>query len=329
MTATGTVRFGEAHARHSEQAAPTLAAAPFTRVPTAVVRGQALGLSPWAKLLYVALCSYANPAGTCYPGYATLRADVGCGLNQLTRAMRELEAAGLVSRRRRGQGHSTRYALHAPGTGPGALVLIHSGSESRVTPRGKLESPSEGAEQDSGDQDPAEHHQPAHPATLSPTASTTSGVPGAGDDDDLVAALISQGITPRIARELVATRDAETIREQLAWRPLRPLAANPAGALVEAIRERWPAPPGVVAAQERAAVALRQAEDDRRRQAEDETRRREWAAKPPEERIAGRLTFWIQGRRAKRHEPTLAEIAARRAELLAELIGAGGPGGVS
>jgi len=127
----------------------------------------------------------------------------------------------------------------------------------------------------------------------------------------------------------VATRDAETIREQLAWRPLRPLAANPAGALVEAIRERWPAPPGVVAAQERAAVALRQAEDDRRRQAEDETRRREWAAKPPEERIAGRLTFWIQGRRAKRHEPTLAEIAARRAELLAELIGAGGPGGVS
>ena len=43
----------------------------------------------------------------------------------------------------------------------------------------------------------------------------------------------------------------------------------------------------------------------------EERRRREWAAKPPEERIAGRLQFWVLGRRAKRHEPTAAEIAAR------------------
>jgi len=50
-----------------------------------------------------------------------------------------------------------------------------------------------------------------------------------------------------------------------------------------------------------------------------QTRRRERAAKPPEERIAGRLQFWVLGRRAKRHEPTEAEVAARRAELLAEL----------
>jgi hypothetical protein len=133
-------------------------------------------------------------------------------------------------------------------------------------------------------------------------------------------------MTPRIARGLVATRAAEAIREQLAWQPHRPPAANPAGALVEAIRERWPAPPGVAVAQERAAAARRQAEDERRRQAEDEARRRAWAAKPPEERIAGRLTFWIQGRRAKRHEPTAAEIAARRAELLAELAVRAAPG---
>jgi hypothetical protein len=85
----------------------------------------------------------------------------------------------------------------------------------------------------------------------------------------------------------------------------------------------------VAAAQARTVAVQQQAEEAHRREQEEAARRREWEAKPAEERIAGRLTFWIQGRRAKRHEPTPAEIAARRAELLAELIGAGGPGGVS
>jgi hypothetical protein len=93
---------------------------------------------------------------------------------------------------------------------------------------------------------------------------------------------------------------------------------------VLAIREGWREPPTVAAAQQRAAAAARQAEEARRREVEDAARRREWEAKPPEERIAGRLTFWIQGRRAKRHEPTAAEIAARRAALLAELAVADG-----
>jgi hypothetical protein len=44
----------------------------------------------------------------------------------------------------------------------------------------------------------------------------------------------------------------------------------------------------------------------------------------PREAGAGRLLFWVLGRRAKRHEPTAAEIAAKRAELLAELAAAGG-----
>jgi hypothetical protein len=128
---------------------------------------------------------------------------------------------------------------------------------------------------------------------------------------------------------LVATSPPEIIREQLAWQGQRPVATNPAGALVQAIRERWPAPPSVTAARARTAAAQQQAEEARRREQEAAARRREWEAKPPEERVAGRLTFWIQGRRAKRHEPTPAEIAARRAELLAELVGAGNAGNVS
>jgi hypothetical protein len=321
MTATGTVRFGEAHPPHADQTALALeSTAPFTKVPTAVVRGQALGLSPWAKLLYIALASYADATGACYPGYATLRADVGCGLNQLTRAMRELEAAGLITRRRRGQGHPTRYTLRAPETASRTPVAIHSQRESRVTPGGKLESRCASVEQDSGDQDPAEHHHVVSRERLAPTALDGDETCGAGDDA-LIAALISRGITPRIARQLVATSPSAAIQEQLAWQAQRSAATNPAGALVRAIRERWPAPPSVAAVQARAAAAQRLAEEERRQAVEEAARQREWAAKPPEERIAGRLTFWIQGRRAKRQEPTAAEIAARRAELLAELVG--------
>jgi hypothetical protein len=324
MTATGTVHFDNAHPTPTDRGELGPISVPFTKVPTAVVRGHALGLSPWAKLLYVALCSYADPAGACYPGYATLRADVGCGLNQLTRAMRELEAAGLVTRRRRGQGHPTHYTLHAPAISPAVPVLIHSQSESRVTPTGKLESPPRGVEQDSGDQDPDEHHQPVPPVRLAPTASDADGTIGAGDDAALLATLIAHGITPRIAQGLLASSPPAAIREQLAWQAQRPAATNPAGALVQAIRERWPAPPGAAAAQARTAAAQRQAKDARRHEQEAAARRREWAARPPEERIAGRLTFWIQGRRAKRHEPTAAEIAGRKAELLAELAAGDG-----
>jgi hypothetical protein len=80
----------------------------------------------------------------------------------------------------------------------------------------------------------------------------------------------------------------------------------------------------VATARARIAAVQQRAEEARRREQEEAARRREWEAKPAEERIAGRLTFWIQGRRAKRHEPTAAEIAGRKAELLAELAAGDG-----
>ena len=126
-------------------------------------------------------------------------------------------------------------------------------------------------------------------------------------------------MTRRIAQELVRTHPAEAIEQQVAWQAYRPPAKSPAGALVQAIRDAWPPPPAWPEAQEHAATVARQAEEEAQRQAEDEARRREWAAKPPEERIAGRLQFWLLGQRAKRREPTAAEVAAKRAELLAQL----------
>jgi hypothetical protein len=135
--------------------------------------------------------------------------------------------------------------------------------------------------------------------------------------------LIAEGVTPGVARQLVARCAPEVLERQLACHRHRVatggLARNPAGALVRAIREDWAPPAAWSSAQQRAAAQARQAEEEARRREAEADRIREWELKPPEERIAGRLQFWVLGQRAKRREPTATEIAARRAELLAEL----------
>jgi hypothetical protein len=297
----------------------------FVLLPRAVLH--APELSRDAKLLYAVLLSYAWQGGSCFPGYQRLQADLGCGVNQITKYLRELEGAGLVTRRRRGLGKTTVYTLHdvppppraepdrpAQSSATPAPPLIHQIGESRVTNSVKAVSPVRRHEQDSGEQDPGGHHPPP----LAPAAPASQEVTGAVDDA-LFELLIAQGVTRRIAHELVATYPAEAIREQLACQAYRPKAKSPAGALVRAIRDAWPPPPAWLEAREHAAAVARQAEDEARRREEEEARRRAWAAKPPEERIAGRLQFWLLGQRRKGHEPSETEIATRRAELLAEL----------
>jgi hypothetical protein len=310
----------------------------FVLLPRALLH--APGLSRDAKLLYAVLLSYAWQRGSCFPGYERLQADLGCGINQVTKYLRELEGAGLVTHRRRGLGKTTLYTLHDPPTPPqgGATTpvspqeaaLIHRIGESGVTDSVKPHSPVRRHKQDSEEHD-SEEHQPSvvrapAPAearpTLAPTTAPAQGPVGA--DDDALALLLSHGVTRRIAQDLVQTSSAEAIRQQVVWQVHRPPAKSPAGALVQAIRDAWPPPPTWREAQERAAAVARQEAEEAQRRADEEARRRAWEVKPPEERIAGRLQFWVMGRRAKRHEPTAAEIAAKRAELLAGLATAGG-----
>jgi hypothetical protein len=329
VTTTGTVRFTPrppedvdepalaGHAGHDAERPRT----GFVLLPRAVLH-QA-DLSRDARLLYAVLLSYAWQEGSCFPSYQRLKADLGCGLNQVTKYLRELESAGLVTRRRRGLGHSTVYTIHDPADGGCSQddqpTQTHRISESRVTETVKAESPVRRHEQDSGDYQAGEHHHPLAPP------STDSDERAGAVDDALLASLTEQGVTERIAVRLVNTYDAQAIREQLAWHPHRPAAKNPAGSLVEAIREQWPAPVAWLEAQEHAAAVARQAEADAAHQALDEARRREWEARPPTERIAGRLTFWVEGRRRKRQEPTPAEVEAKRVELLTELAGRAQP----
>jgi Bacteriophage replication protein O len=202
------------------------------------------------------------------------------------------------------------------------------GHETPPSPRGR-NSPT----QDSGTQDrvkqETEQHHPQAPApaadsdsaqgTLAPTASKASRATSAVDVD-VLELLLAQGLTRRIASDLATKHPVAVIRQQVEWQRYRPVAKSPAGALVQAIRDAWPAPLAWVEAQEHEAAVARQCEEDARCVAEDEVRRREWEQKPPEERIVGRLHFWIEGRRRKGHEPTEVEVAAKRAELLAGLV---------
>jgi hypothetical protein len=293
------------------------------------------------------LLSYAWQQGSCFPGYARLQHALGCGINQVTRYLRELEDAGLITRRRRGLGKTTVYTLHDPPAPPKIesetdassqeQSLIHRIGESGVTNSVKAVSPIRRHKQDSGEQDPEEHQpaavarppqatsprMPEPPSTLAPTTPDRQELPSAVDDDALVL-LISQGVTRRIAQELVKTHAEEVIRQQVAWQPYRPRVKSPAGALVQAIRDAWPPPPGWAEAREHAATVDRQVEEEAARREADEARQRDWEQKPPEERIAGRLQFWLLGQRRKGREPSEAEVDAKRAELLAEVAAAGG-----
>jgi hypothetical protein len=322
-------------------ASSVLAPAPgFVCLPRAVLR--APGLSVLARLLYGVLLDYARQDGHCYPGTERLQADLGCGHNQLARALRELEAGGLVARRRRGFGRTTLYRLlplpaaqpprralpyrsldallgppGAPDPAPGAAASTpRSRRPDRPGPAPQSAPVRVGQDQDPEDRNTDHQHHPPRSAPAGASLATP-------EEQHVVALLVEQGVTRRVAEALARGHPAEAVRRQVECHRHRVAAAglsrNPAGALVRAIREDWAPPAAWTAARAGAAVRAGQAEDDRRRQAADEARRREWAQKPPEERIAGRLQFWLLGRRAKRQEPTEAEVAAKRAELLAEL----------
>ena len=207
----------------------------FVLLPRALL--QAPGLSRDAKLLYAVLLSYAWQQGSCFPGYQRLQADLGCGINQVTKYLRELEGAGLITRRRRGLGKTTVYTLHDPAPpkperaepdGPALIAappLIHRFGESGVTGSVKAVSPVRRHKEDSAEQDPAGHHPPA-PAPTTPPGQEPAGAV----DDALLELLIAQGVTRRIAHTLAAKHSGEAIRQQVAWQPYRPMAKSPAGA---------------------------------------------------------------------------------------------------
>src|ERR1700754_3582155 len=80
----------------------------FTSVPNYIF---GLPISSNAKLVYMALLSYAWTNQSCYPGLEKLCRDVSLTDKPVTKAIHELSDAGLLDVKRRGQGKTNLYIL--------------------------------------------------------------------------------------------------------------------------------------------------------------------------------------------------------------------------
>jgi hypothetical protein len=80
----------------------------FTSIPNYIF---GLPISSNAKLIYMALLSYAWTNNSCYPGLATLCKDVSLTDKPVTKAIGELCEALLLEVKRRGQGKTNIYIL--------------------------------------------------------------------------------------------------------------------------------------------------------------------------------------------------------------------------
>jgi hypothetical protein len=86
----------------------------FIQLPKLVL--YATNVSRDAKLLYAVLLGYAWQEDNCFPGYKKLCTAMQASENMVRKYMRQLEAAGLISQRRRGLCKSNVYTLRDLGT---------------------------------------------------------------------------------------------------------------------------------------------------------------------------------------------------------------------
>ena len=82
----------------------------WTGVPNFILENKEI--SAGAKLTYAVLLKYARELDECFPGQDRLARDMGHGERSVRRWLKELEQAGLVSIRQRGQGRSNLYTVH-------------------------------------------------------------------------------------------------------------------------------------------------------------------------------------------------------------------------
>jgi len=82
----------------------------FTQVPNFLLKSQ--HLSAGDKLAFAMLLSYAWQNDYCYPGQKRLAEDMGLHETNVRKHLKSLEANGLLSITRRGQGKTNIYTLN-------------------------------------------------------------------------------------------------------------------------------------------------------------------------------------------------------------------------
>jgi hypothetical protein len=95
-------------------------------------------LKPNAKVVYVAICDYADESGSCYPSRKTLATDTGISVRSVDGAIKELVAAGVIEKQERkkegGDNFSNVYQIMMVATDEGGAAPALGGAA--VTPRG-------------------------------------------------------------------------------------------------------------------------------------------------------------------------------------------------
>lgn len=82
----------------------------WTGVPNFILESDKI--STGAKLTYAMLLKYARELHECFPGQERLADDMGCSVRSISRYISDLENAGLVSVKRRGQGRPNLYTVY-------------------------------------------------------------------------------------------------------------------------------------------------------------------------------------------------------------------------
>lgn len=82
----------------------------FTQVPNFILKNPEISVG--AKVAYAMFLSYAWHNDSCFPGQDRLAEDMGLTRVRVTQLISELEAAGLVTIQRRGQGKTNIYTIH-------------------------------------------------------------------------------------------------------------------------------------------------------------------------------------------------------------------------
>jgi DNA-binding MarR family transcriptional regulator len=90
----------------------------FGRIPTWIVTtGKLAALTPAAAKVLVALCSYADRSYLCFPSATTLATAAGITSRAVFTATKELESAGIVTRKAGGgRGRATTYQINSEGS---------------------------------------------------------------------------------------------------------------------------------------------------------------------------------------------------------------------
>lgn len=120
----------------SAQSSPPTTSPPvrWAKVPAAVAHHP--DLSDRAVHVYAALARHADDAGRCWPSRERLAALASCSVRSVDRALGELDAAGVIERTARGNGHggrgSTLYTLTAAGEPFAAVPEPALGCSSRA-----------------------------------------------------------------------------------------------------------------------------------------------------------------------------------------------------